>query len=164
MFITIRRFLFNPLVDFLPSSCFSYRRFILRLMGVKVSKAAKVNAGFRIYGSGRLSIEENVWIGRNCHFYTIGNSIIKIEKNCEIGPECAFNCQSHENGTAEDRAGKCIIHDISVGSGSWLGMRVTVLCNKIGSGCIIGAGALVLKDTKENTLCAGVPAREEKVL
>ena len=86
MFITIRRFLFNPLVDFLPSSCFAYRRFIMRLMGVKVSKAARVNAGFRIYGSGKLIIKENVWIGRNCHFYTIGNSKITIQKSFILNP------------------------------------------------------------------------------
>ncbi|MCR5288457.1 MAG: acyltransferase [Treponema sp.] len=164
MFLTLRRFLLTPLIDLLPSSCFAYRRVILRLMGVTLAHTARINAGFRVYGSGSLYIEDNVWIGRNCHFYTIGNSNITIGKSCEIGPECAFNCQSHKIGKAADRAGDCIIHDLSVGSGCWLGMRVSVLCNTIGSGCVIGAGALVLHDVKDNVLCAGVPAQEKKVL
>ena len=162
MLITLRRFLFNPLIDLLPSSCFGWRRLILRLMGVVVAKSARVNAGFRIYGSGCIYIEENVWIGRNCHFYTIGSSKITLGKSSEIGPECSFNCQTHKIGTSEDRAGECIIHDISVGEGCWLGMRCTVLCEKIGRGCVIGAGAVVLNNVEENTLAAGFPATKRK--
>ncbi len=164
MLITLRRFLFNPLLDLFPSSCFGWRRFVLSLMGVKISKLARVNGGFRIYGSGSLYIEENVWIGRNCHFYTIGSSKITLGKSSEIGPECAFNCQTHEIGDSSDRAGKCIIHDISVGQGCWLGMRCTILCEKIGNGCVVGASSLVLDDIEDNSLCAGIPAKVKRKL
>jgi len=164
MLITLRRFLFNPLLDLFPSSCVGWRRFVLSLMGVKVSKSARVNGGVRIYGSGSLYIEENVWIGRNCHFYTIGSSKITLGKSTEIGPECAFNCQSHEIGDSSDRAGKCIIHDISVGQGCWLGMRCTILCEKIGSGCVIGASSLVLNNIGDNCLCVGIPAKVKRKL
>lgn len=164
MFLTLRRFLFNPLGDMFPSSCFAWRRFILRLMGVRVAKSSRVNAGFRVYGSGELLIEENVWIGRNCHFYTIGRARIKIGSNTEIAPECVFNSQSHHVGTAEHRAGECIHHDISVGSGVWIGTRSVILCEQIGNGAVIGAGAVVLSRVAENTLSAGIPAAEKKTL
>lgn len=160
--MTLRRFLFNRVGDLLPSSCFAWRRFVLRLMGVSVKKSARVNAGFRVYGSGPLSLGDDVWIGRNCHFYTIGNEGVEIGVNAEIGPECVFNCQTHRIGEKEHRAGECVLHGISVGRGVWMGMRCTVLCKKIGDGAVIGAGAVVLDDVNENVLAAGVPAVEKK--
>jgi acetyltransferase-like isoleucine patch superfamily enzyme len=163
MLLTIRRFIFNPISDFLPASCFGFRKFILRIMGVKIDKTARINSGFRIYGSGKLIIEKNVWVGRNCHFYTIGNSKITIGCSSEIGPECSFNCQSHKIGDSFDRAGPCIIHDITIGNGTWIGMRSTILCNNIGSGCVIGAGSVVLNNTNNNTLYAGIPAKCKKI-
>lgn len=164
MFLTLRRFLFNPLGDILPSSCFAWRRFTLRLMGVRVAKSAKVNAGFRVYGSGFVEIGEEAWIGRNCHFYTIGKSKISIGARTEIAPECVFNSQSHRIGESDHRAGACIKHDITVGSGVWIGMRSVILCGKVGNGAVIGAGAVVLHDIRENTLAAGIPAVEKKTL
>ncbi|MBO4319352.1 MAG: acyltransferase [Treponema sp.] len=162
MLLTFRRFMFNRLGDFLPSSCFAWRRFVLRLMGVRVKKTARVNAGFRIYGSGAMQIEDEAWIGRNCHFYTIGNTSIEIGAKTEIGPECSFNCQSHQMGTNEHRAGDCELHSINVGSGVWMGMRCTVLCGKIGAGSVIGAGAVVIENVPSNVLATGVPAKEKK--
>ncbi len=162
MLLTFRRYFFNSWGDWLPSSCFAWRRFVLRLMGVNVKKTARVNSGFRIYGSGSLSIEDDVWIGRNCHFYTIGNAGIQINSKTEIGPECMFNCQSHQTGEQDHRAGDCIQHSITVGSGVWIGTRCTILCNKVGNGSVVGAGAVVLKNVPENVLAAGVPAKEKK--
>ena len=164
MLLTFRRYLFNRWGDLLPSSCFAWRRFVLRLMGVRVKKSARVNAGFRVYGSGPVELGEDVWIGRNCHFYTIGDAGVKIEAGSEIGPECAFDCQTHKIGGNDHRAGECVHHGISVGTGVWIGMRCTVLCGNIGSGAVIGAGAVVLDDVAENVLAAGVPAVEKKQL
>ncbi len=159
MLLTLRRFLFAGFLDLLPSSCFGWRRFVLFLMGVRTGKNARVNSGFRVYGSGPCSVGSGVWIGKNCSVYTAGSCGVFFGDGCEIGPECAFNCQTHEIGSADDRAGKCVLHDVSVGGGSWLGMRCTVLCNSIGRGCVIGAGAVVLSDVPENVMAAGVPSR-----
>ena len=70
MLISLKRFILNKCLDLLPSSCFRYRRFILRQMGVKVSSSAKINCGFRVYGTGKVVIDDNVWIGLNCKIYT----------------------------------------------------------------------------------------------
>lgn len=160
----IFRFLLTYFLDIFPSSFFAYRRFILRLMGVKVHSTAKVNSGFRIYGTGSLEIGSNTWIGRNCHFYTIGNCGIKIGSNTEIGPETIVNCQTHKIGTSEHRAGDCNNHPVEIGNGIWIGTRTTILCNKIADGSVIGAASLVLHDIPENCMAAGVPARIKKNL
>ncbi len=164
MLVTLKRFLLNPILDAMPSSFFGWRRLILKLMEVKVHSTARVNAGVRIYGSGKVELGENVWIGRNCHFYTIGDSLIKIEMNSEIGPECVFNCQSHKIGDSGHRAGDCLKHQIQVGSGVWIGSRATIICEKIGDGAVIGACSLVLKDVASNVMAAGVPAKVKKTL
>ena len=151
-------------MDIFPSSFFAYRRLILRLMGIKVHPTAKVNSGFRIYGTGKLEIGSNTWIGRNCHFYTIGNCGIKIGSSTEIGPETMVNCQTHKIGTSEHRAGDCNNHPVEIGNGIWIGTRTTILCNKIGDGTVIGAASLVLQDIPGNCMAAGVPAKIKKNL
>ncbi|MBP5176847.1 MAG: hypothetical protein ILP07_13190 [Treponema sp.] len=162
MFLTLRRFLFSRMTDLLPSSCFAWRRFVLRLMGARVKKSVRVNSGFRVYGSGPLFFDDDVWIGRNCHFYTIGSAGVEVGAKTEIGPECVFNCQTHKVSEKEHRAGECVHHGIRVGSGVWMGMRCTVLCERIGDGAVVGAGAVVLDNVSENTLAAGIPAVERK--
>lgn len=164
MLVSLKRFVLNKCLDLLPSRCFGYRRFILRMMGVEVEKSAKINSGFRVYGPGSIEIGEYVWIGQNCRIYTAGFSKVKIGENCEIGPETAFNCQSHIAGEANHRAGNCVIHDIELGKGIWCGMGVLILCSKIGGGTIIGAGSVVLKDIPDNVLAAGVPAEIKRKL
>ena len=164
MFISFKRFFFNKCLDLFPSSCFRYRRFILRMMNVKISSTAKVNSGFRIYGPGKINILDNVWIGQNVHIYTAGYNSVTIGQNCEIGPESVFNCQSHETGTSEHRAGKCVMHNIELGKGIWCGMRTTILCSKIGDGVVIGACSVVLNDVPENVMTAGCPACVKKEL
>ncbi|MBS7310419.1 acyltransferase [Treponema sp.] len=162
MFITFKRFILNRWLDLLPSSCFGYRRFILKMMNVKISKNAKVNSGFRIYGPGKIEIKDNAWIGQNVHIYTGGFVNVTICENVQVGPETIFNCLTHQVGSKDDRAGECIHHDLTVGKGTWIGCRSTILCSKIGSGCVIGAGSVVLEDVPENKLAAGNPAAVKK--
>ena len=87
------------MIDLLPSTCFSYRRFILALMHVRTAKSAKVNAGFRVYGVGDVVIGEDAWVGKNCTFYTMPDVCVFIGARCDIGPETTFNCQTHETGS-----------------------------------------------------------------
>ena len=49
---------------------------------------------------------------------------------------------------------------ITVGAGAFIGMRAIVLPGvAIGSGCVIGAGAVVTKDTEPMGIYGGNPAR-----
>ncbi len=54
---------------------------------------------------------------------------------------------------------------VDIGCNVYIGCRAIILKNvKIGNNCIIAAGAVVTRDTPDNTIAAGVPARVIKSL
>lgn len=65
-------------------------------------------------------------------------------------------------GSSRSRADDCIIQDINIGSGCWIGTRSTILCQEIGSGSVVGAGSLVLNTVPSNAMVAGAPATVKK--
>jgi maltose O-acetyltransferase len=55
---------------------------------------------------------------------------------------------------------KVVINPTIIEDNVWLGVRVIIMPGKtIRKGCIIGAGAVLTKDTEENGVYAGVPAK-----
>ena len=68
-------------------------------------------------------------------------------------------------GSHEKRAGNSVFKPITVGSGCWIGADVTLLPGiRIADGCVIGAGAVVTKNTEPDGLYAGNPAHRIKDL
>lgn len=54
---------------------------------------------------------------------------------------------------------------VLIGTGTWICANCVILPGvKIGKGCVIAAGAVVVKDCKDNSLYAGNPARFIKSL
>lgn len=76
-----------------------------------------------------------------------------------------FICVNHVIGDSKQRAGKNVYSDINVGTGVWIGAKVTVLPGvTIGNGCVIAAGSVVTFDCEDNCLYAGNPARKKRLL
>jgi acetyltransferase-like isoleucine patch superfamily enzyme len=66
----------------------------------------------------------------------------------------------HVIGPPGRRAAELTCEPIVVGTGAWLGARVTVLPGvTIGDGAVVAAGAVVTRDVAPHTVVAGVPAR-----
>jgi len=133
-------------------------------------------------GSQGISIGREVIISRNCviqgktGYVKIGaktdigcNTVVTSASGIEIGESVliAANCYIGGGRYFADKIGVPFMDQgvysrgpILIGNGSWLGASVTVLDGiRIGSGCIIGAGAVVTKDLPENVVAGGVPAR-----
>jgi acetyltransferase-like isoleucine patch superfamily enzyme len=56
--------------------------------------------------------------------------------------------------------GCCLAGAARVGEGSFLGIGCRILPDRnVGRWCVVGAGAVVIRDVKDNTTVAGVPAR-----
>ncbi|MFW6187968.1 MAG: acyltransferase [Actinomycetota bacterium] len=129
---------------------------LLRAAGAGVSPAL-ILAGVRLPGRN-LRIGRGAFINRGVTWD--GHGSLRLGERCAIGHEVLFIGGTHEIGGGEDRAGKRIDLPISVGDGTWIGARATVLPGvSIGAGCIIAAGAVVSRDCEPHGVYAGVPAR-----
>lgn len=107
---------------------------------------------------GTLIVGKNCWIGKN--FKVNGNGTVVIGDNCDIGPEVTFQTGGHEIGTPDRRAGAGLTFHQTVGSGTWIGGRATILNNvTIGKSCVVAGCACVVCDMEKNSIWGGVPAR-----
>ena len=156
---TIKRIAVMHMVNhwFAGTRNFETKNRLLRSIGYEIGEGTKIVG--QITNTGKLVIGKNCWIGTNITVH--GNGCVKIGDNCDIAPDVTFLTGGHKIGGAERRAGTGETYSITVGSGTWIGARTTVLGNtNIGSGCVIAACACVNKSIADNTLAGGVPARK----
>ncbi len=107
---------------------------------ISVGQRVAFNVGTYIDGRGELSIGNHVMIGPNCVIATAGHS---------------FNRTDIPMSQQPVEYGKIIIED-----DVWLGANVVIKPGvKIGKGCIIAAGAIVVKDLSAYGIYGGVPAK-----
>ncbi|MBQ9719165.1 MAG: sugar O-acetyltransferase [Oscillospiraceae bacterium] len=100
---------------------------------------------------------KNVFLNSGCRFQDQGG--IYIGDNALIGHNAVLATLNHNQNPA--KRGNLIPAPIHIGKGVWLGANVTVCPGvTIGDGAIIAAGAVVSRDVPDNTIVAGVPARE----
>lgn len=147
-------FLINKV--YVGTKSFEKKRTLMMKLGHEIGQGTKVVGP--VFCTGKMIVGENCWLGKN--LFVNGNGTVKIGNNCDIAPEVAFQTGGHEIGNADRRAGKGIKYDISVGNGCWIGARSTILGGvHISDGCVVAACACVCKDTEEDSLVGGVPAR-----
>ncbi len=147
----------------LPQFSFDRVRTVaLRAAGVRIGRASVVMGPFEVTGPGRmselLSIGDETMITGPLQIdlgaaVTIGNRV-------RFGHHVLLLTVNHEIGPAHYRCGPMVTAPISIGDGSWLASRVTVLPGvTIGHGTVVGAGAVVARDLAPNVFAAGVPAK-----
>jgi acetyltransferase-like isoleucine patch superfamily enzyme len=110
---------------------------------------------------GSLTLGADTYVHPRCQLNAYKASI-KIGRGVLIAANCAF--YSHNHGIAP---GKPIREqpleakgDIIVGDHAWLGTGVIVLGGvRIGTGAVIGAGAVVTQSVPDDAIALGVPAR-----
>jgi len=136
----------------------------------------------KLYGRYFLSIGTNISIGRsvniaNIHNIKFGNNIqinaevylvasqgkIVIHDNVLIAPRCILQTQNHnyiKKSTLIKDQGTSYA-DITIERDVWLASNVIVLAGvTISEGCVIGAGAVVTKNTEPYGIYVGVPAKK----
>ena len=110
-------------------------------------------------------------LGFNTHFLGMAyvnfgvtfldTSPITIGDMCFIAPGVILTCAGHPVVAEQRDQGIETSKPITIGNSVWIGAHATIRGGvTIGDHAVIGAGAVVLHDVPENTIVAGVPAKE----
>ena len=135
--------------------------------GTKIWHFCHVQSGAKI--GKNCNIGQNVYIGSNV---IIGNNVkiqnnvsvyegVTIEDNVFLGPSCVFT--NDLTPRAKYPKGHTNFVKTLVKNGASIGANATIICgNVIGEKAMVGAGAVVTHDVKDNMIVIGNPAVEYK--
>lgn len=113
------------------------------------------------YHQNKMVIEDKVWIGPQCFLQGAGGLIIKHDNG--IGPGVKIMTSVHD--LDQDNLGPIInlklkYNPVLIKEGGDIGAGTIILPGvTIARGTQVGAGAVVTKSTKPNSIVAGVPAK-----
>ena len=184
----LRKLCFRPLLGRLGRGTVFGRNVVLRhphkiFIGENVVIDDNVVLDAKGADSGGITIDDGALVSRNSILsckggaITVGrgskigiNCLVHSESRVEIAPEVtvAAYCYLLAGGNHEfDRIDLPVLAQpsyhkggVSIGEGSWLAARVTVLDGvSIGKGAVIGAGAVVRDPIPDNAVAVGLPAK-----
>lgn len=105
-----------------------------------VGRRVAINVGTYIDAGGGLEIGDHVMIGPNCIISTREHSIEPT------GIPMCYQPVRYRN--------------IEIGNDIWIGGNATIRGGvKLGEGCVVAAGAVVISDVPPNAIVGGVPAK-----
>lgn len=138
---------------------------ILRWLGMDIHETAMIGNSCTLVCVENISLAKDVYINDFVKFMAEGG--ITIEEGVRISFEVMILTRSHsyEPNVIRRQPNKDVDIHCTIGKGSWIGARCTILPGvSIAEGCVIAAGSVVKKSTEPNGLYAGVPARRIKDL
>lgn len=133
------------------------RNFFARRICTDVHKTANIekNAHF----NPRVSVGYRSSVGVNCEI----DGPVSIGANVMMGPEVVIMTRNHRHADTDRpmiEQGYEPYYPVTVEDDCWIGRRAIILPGvTIAKGCIIGAGAVVTKNTGPYEIWGGVPAK-----
>ena len=128
-----------------------------------------VGRGTVLYARDRISLGDDVYIGRYCCIETdavIGNCVLIANNVALVG---RHDHDMHQAGvpirhavSVRDAAFRVCLADrtVTIGDDVWIGYGAIVFSGtRIGEGAIVGAGSVVTQDVPPFAIVVGVPAR-----
>jgi len=161
LYYTIAKHLPKSTTPLIGKPAKNFRSFLCSKIFLKCGK--KLNVENNVYfGSGK-DIEVGDYVGFGSNFKTL-NRILKISNELMMGEDVLFLGGNHNHDrldipmAKQGGEGKT---PLEIKDDVWIGARVIVLpgCKRIGTGVIIGAGAVVTKDIPDYAIVGGNPAK-----
>lgn len=152
---------FSLVAKLLPATrLFGLKRWLLRLAGAKVGNNVRCASSARFQLTGPLQIGADTWIGHEV-LVVGGDAPVEIGACCDIAPRVLIATGTHQIAPhAAHVAGKGYSLPIRIGDGCWIGAGAIILGGTtLGAHCIVAAGAVVRGQFPERVLIGGVPAR-----
>ena len=157
------------------------RRVILRAICKAFGNGVKVGVGVLVLHPHTFEIGDSVFIGNQTFLQGRHDGRCVIGAHTWIGPQSYFDCRdlqlgeyvgwgpgakvlgSEHTGDPQDVPiiqTDLVIKPVRVEDGADIGVNAVLLPGvTVGTGAIVGAGAVVTKDVAPNTIVAGVPAK-----
>lgn len=108
---------------------------------------------------------ESCLMQKYLHEIIVIDDNLTIEDEIAIGLNCVIYTHDHNYNVKEKAAwkGRIVPKSITIKKGAWVGSNVTLLPGiEIGKRCVIAAGAVITKTTKDNSIYGGIPATKLK--
>jgi maltose O-acetyltransferase len=158
--IRVLNYLTNHVVSHVPS--FAARRFwYQRVLGVRLGQHSGVHMGCYMwfYGPGqvrrqRTAIGAYSRVNRRCTLDLRGG--LRIGDNVSVSPEVVILTIANLENSQGHGEGKPVVIEDNV----WIGMRAMIMPGvTLGRGCVVAAGAVVMRDVPPMSIVFGSPAR-----
>lgn len=141
----------------LPFTC-RLRGFLSRPFFKKCGRNFQYGARVRFLAPHGIEIGNDVYIASQCWISGSGNLV--LENEVVIGPFTNIATANHKFKNGSVRFGGSAKAPVKVGTGTWIASHVVVTPgHEIGKGNLVCAGAVVTKNTPDNVVVGGVPAR-----
>lgn len=126
-----------------------------RLFGAVVGAGTVIHHGLNVRGLRKLKLGADCYVSENVVLDARGG--LSIGDHVSIGVGAQIWTAQHDVDSSDFAFESA---PVSVGDRAWISARAIVLpgCS-IGEGAVVAAGAVVVSDLPEWTVCAGVPAR-----
>jgi maltose O-acetyltransferase len=142
---------------------YPFKAWLLRKAGYAVASTARIVSSARIWGTMRLHIGDDSFVGHEV-LICGGDCEIFIGDCVDIAPRVSIIAGTHHIDMVNPHsAGAGYSKDIRIEDGAWIGAGTTILGGvTIGRKAVIAAGSVVTSDIPAFTLAAGVPCRPRK--
>lgn len=149
----------KPLFHCSPRLLYGWRRWLLRILGAQVGRAARIHPSVRIFLPRLLEIGDESTVGEDVRLYNLGR--MKIGRQATVSQGAHLCGGSHDD---QDPALPLIRATITIGDCAWvcadafIGPGVTV-----GEGALVAARAVCVRSVPPWQVVAGNPARTIRI-
>ena len=138
-----------------PRTWFTWRRWVLRLFGAKLTAHAFVYPSVRIWAPWHLEMEDYAVLDHRVDCYNMAP--VTLRARAIVSRDAALCTASHDHNSPNFQL---IAAPIEIGADAWVAMGAYIGPGVvIGDGAVVGARAVLTKDVMAWDVVVGAPAR-----